>query len=124
MTRDLIRLMHALFLPVAEAGQDAWAPPADIYRTPDGWLVKLELAGIRPEDVVLEVHGQRLRVRGVRRDCILEKGCRCYQMEIDYGHFDRTLELPCLLEQCRYSTDYRDGMLLIHIQPEDCRDTR
>ena len=49
MSRDLIRLMHALFLPGAEAyeGPAPWRPHADVYRTSNGWLVKFELAGTR-----------------------------------------------------------------------------
>src|SRR5437867_4155460 len=37
MSKDLIRLMHALFLPAKEACQDApWRPNMDVYRTPAG----------------------------------------------------------------------------------------
>src|SRR5262245_6083326 len=120
MARDLIRIMNVLFLPAAEAPrQPAWAPAADVYHTHDGWLVKFELAGVRAEDITLEVGGNRLTVRGVRRDCVPEEWCRCYQMEIAYSHFERTVQLPSRLERARLLTDYRDGMLLVHIRTEE-----
>ena len=93
MSEDFIRIMHALFLPGAESCRDSpWCPPADVYRGRNGWLVKFELAGVRPEDLELTVHGNRLTLRGVRRDCTALEGCRYYQMEIAYSHFERSLD--------------------------------
>ncbi len=119
MPKDLVRLMHALFLPgVGPCAPGLWCPAADVYHTRQGWLVKLDLAGVRPEDVTLEVQGRRMRVRGTRRDCTYQEGCHYYQMEIAYSNFERTLELPCDLERAGISSEFRDGMLLVHITPE------
>ena len=120
MTRDLIRVMQALFLPAAAVCPQApWQPNTDVSRTPDGWLVKFELAGVRPEDMELLASGRRLTLRGVRRDCTTQEEARCYLMEITYGHFERTVELPCDLDQADISTDYQYGLLLVQIQTED-----
>ena len=44
MARDLMQLMRRLFLPVADAVQEAcWRPSIDVYCTPEGCLVKLDL---------------------------------------------------------------------------------
>ncbi|HTU22252.1 MAG TPA: Hsp20/alpha crystallin family protein [Gemmataceae bacterium] len=116
MSEDFIRIMHALFLPARESCRDApWCPPADVYRGRNGWLVKFELAGVRPEDLDLIVHGNRLTLRGVRRDSTALEGCRYYQMEIAYSHFERSLTLPCDLERADVTSEYRDGMLLVRI---------
>jgi HSP20 family protein len=119
MSKDLIHLMQSLFLPGAETcAEAAWHPSADVYRTPRGWLVKFDLAGVRPEDLAVSVRGPRLTVRGSRRDWCAEEGCRYYRMEIAYSHFERSLELPCNLERARVAVEYRDGMLLVRIQTE------
>jgi HSP20 family protein len=119
MTRDLIRLMHSLFLPAVESCQEAtWCPAMDLYRTQEGWLAKLELAGVRPQDVELQLSGRRLKVRGRRRDCLAETNVHVYQMEIAYSDFERAIELPSDLDEVEVTTDYRDGMLLIHIRTE------
>jgi HSP20 family protein len=116
MSEDFIRIMHALFLPAAESCHEApWRPAVDVYRGRHGWLVKFELAGVRPEDIDLTVLGRRLTVRGVRRDCTVLEGCRYYQMEIAYSHFERGIELPCDLERADITSEYRDGMLLVRI---------
>jgi HSP20 family protein len=120
MPRDLIRLMQSLFLPAADTLRDAvWQPPVDIYRTRRGWLIKFELAGVRPEDIRLTVAGRQLTLQGVRRDTCIEEECSCYRMEISYSHFERTIELPDELSPQRVRTDYQYGLLLVHITTED-----
>jgi HSP20 family protein len=119
MPGDLIRLMHAMFLPAAEwCRGELWQPAVDVYRTSTGWLVKAELAGVRPEDVQLSVVGNLLRIQGSRRDSFLEEGCKHYRMEITYSQFERTLELPCDLEGANITTDMQHGLLLVRVETE------
>jgi HSP20 family protein len=94
----------------------AWRPPADVYRCGGDWLIKLDLAGVRPQDVQVHASGRRLTIRGVRRDWSIQEGNQSYSMEIAYNRFQRSIELPCELEGARIATDYRDGMLLIRLQ--------
>ena len=136
MSKDLIRLMHALFLPGAEACLNApWQPNTDVYRTATGWLVKFELAGVRAEDIDLQVLGNRMTLAGHRRDSVLESAQKArnasegkqagggpvpvhYRMEIAYSQFERTVELPCDVKRAHIATEFRDGMLLVRIDPE------
>jgi len=118
MSRDVIRLMQALFAPQHGCGGAAWCPAADLYRTATGWLVKIDLAGVRLEDVCVQIQDRRLSVSGCRRDCTLSEGCSHYRMEIAYSHFERSFELPCDLERCDVATDYRDGMLHVYVRTE------
>jgi HSP20 family protein len=120
MAGDFIRFQRSLFfMPAAQpASEPAWRPPTDIYRTPTGWRIKFDLAGVRPEDVRLTVNGNRLTVCGARRDCTLEEGCSHYQMEISYSHFERCITLPTNLDRARLTLEHRDGMLLVHVEME------
>ncbi len=119
MAADLIHWMHTLFLPAAQALHEAnWAPAADVYHTRSGWLVKFDLAGVRPEEIQVEVQGRRLTVRGTRRDWCLEEGCRSYQLEISYSDFARTLEFPVEIDSAPIATEYQLGMLLVQIRME------
>ncbi|WP_028989175.1 Hsp20/alpha crystallin family protein [Thermithiobacillus tepidarius DSM 3134] len=116
---DLMRLARRLQLATRERVQPLrWRPAADIYRTREGWLVKIELAGVRSEEIELKVSGRWLTVRGRRYDMALVEGCEHYSLEIAYSHFERSIELPCALEQARAVTQYRDGMLLVRIITE------
>jgi HSP20 family protein len=120
MAHDMIRLMQTMFLPAATLVNDVfWQPAVDIYRTPKGWLLKFDLAGVSPDDMDVTIEGPRLTVRGARRDWRQEEICSCYQMEITYSHFERTIELPESIQAARIEANHREGMLLIRIHREE-----
>ncbi len=98
--------------------QSSWRPPLDIYRSPRGWLVKCDVAGIRPEDICVSVAGRWLTIAGTRRDWSIEEGFRVYSLEIAYTCFERRIELPCDLQGAEIELEYRDGMLLIALTRE------
>jgi HSP20 family protein len=106
----------SLFFISADAGAAmAWRPAVDIYRTPEGWAVKLELAGVRREDVNVIASGSELFISGVRRDRFVEEGWSHYSMEIAYSHFERVVELPCVLDSASISIESHDGLLLVRV---------
>ena len=112
--------LRSWMMPTAEECRRVdWRPAADIYATSCGWLVKFDLAGVRSHDIEVIARDRRLTVRGVRRDCTLEEGQRHYLLEISYNRFERTVELPCNVEAAQITTDYRDGMLLVHLSVEN-----
>jgi HSP20 family protein len=110
------RQRHTIFFSTQPLGEAVWHPAADVYRTPDGWLLKFDLAGVDPEDVAVSVQGRRVTVRGMRRDSQLDQGCSYYRMEISYSQFERSVDLPCVVENARWQIDFRNGMLLVKLQ--------
>jgi HSP20 family protein len=119
----MARLLNLLMGPAAGGMPPAvWAPAVDVYRVGEGWLLKFDLAGVRPEDIQLHASGRKLTVSGRRRDWIVEEriGCSAYSMEISYSRFERTIELPCDVDHFRILTEYRDGMLLLRLEGEEC----
>jgi HSP20 family molecular chaperone IbpA len=95
-----------------------WSPRADIYRAPGVWIVKLDLAGVSPDEVTVEWIGSGLRVSGVRRDRFVQKGYLHHSMEISYSRFERTIPLPCRADRCSMRTEFAEGMLLITLHEE------
>jgi len=89
-----------------------------VYHTAHGWLVKLDLAGVRSADVTVTLSGNSLIVSGCRRDWLLERDWDHMQMEIAYNCFERRLDLPCEPGSCRVATEFRDGFLLVRVEPE------
>ena len=51
-----------------------WCPAADVYRSKDGWIVKVDLAGIKPADIEITLDDDVLRISGSRRDGICGEG--------------------------------------------------
>ena len=100
-----------------------WNPAADVYRTRDGWLVKLDLAGVRANDVEVTIEGPLLRVSGLRRDSICGEGVSHYQLEITYSRFEKAIQFPCSIEHATIERDYRDGLLILQLrEEEECGD--
>lgn len=93
-----------------------WRPAADVYRTADGWLIKIELAGVSEQDVQIEVHGSELTVSGQRRDLHIELGCHCQSLEISYDRFERTFEFPCALAAGDPQIRFDNGMLWLRVK--------
>jgi len=95
-----------------------WNPAADVYRAQDGWIVKLDLAGIRAGDVEIQAYESSLRIRGCRRDTFVREGISYQQMEITYSQFEKTVQFPCSIEEASLEQDYRDGFLIVHVRCE------
>ena len=113
---EINELMHVFASESTRRGAGrCWQPAADVYRTPGGWLVKLELAGVRREDLQVTAQGRRLSVRGRRRDATLVEGLQHHSLEIAYSEFERRLELPCDLDRAEISAEFQDGMLIVRI---------
>jgi len=95
-----------------------WCPAADVYRTQDGWIVKVDLAGIRPADVEITIDGRVLRISGSRRDGICGEGVSHYQLEITYSRFEKLIQFPRSIEHASLARDYHDGLLILRLHEE------
>lgn len=95
-----------------------WCPAADVYRTGDGWIVKVDLAGIRPADIQITIDGRLLRISGSRRDGICGEGVSHYQLEITYSRFEKMIQFPRSIEHASIARDYHDGLLILRLHEE------
>lgn len=92
-----------------------WNPAADVYKTSEGWFVKVDLAGICSDELQIEVSDSRLHIHGCRRDTLYRKDFTYQQMEITYSRFEKTIQFPCSIETASLEHDYRDGFLIIRL---------
>ena len=95
-----------------------WCPAADVYRAPDGWIVKVDLAGVRADDIEISIQGPLLRLSGLRRDSFCGEGISHYQLEITYSRFEKTIQFPRSIEHATVARDYRDGLLILCLREE------
>ena len=92
-----------------------WYPAADVYQTEDGWIVKVELAGVSVEDVEIDIQGNVLCIVGARKDRSCAVGVSFHQMEITYSRFEKTLQFPSTIEGARIEHNFEDGILIIRL---------
>ena len=95
-----------------------WCPAADVYRTKEGWIVKVDLAGVKPTDVDVIIDGDLLRISGSRRDGTCGEGVSHYQLEITYSRFEKMIRFPRSIEHASIERDYHDGLLILRLSED------
>lgn len=91
-----------------------YRPQGDCFRTddPPALNVVLELPGADPASIVVLVAGRSFTVSGVRERPMLP-GARYQQMEIEYGPFQRRIDLGEDVDADRATAAYERGLLRI-----------
>ena len=94
----------------------AFRPPLDCYRTddPKAFTVLVDISGVDPDSVRVTTADHVLLIAGERKrdDC----GGRSYQhMEIEYGPFERAVQLPDDTDPAAAEATYERGLLRIVI---------
>ena len=92
-----------------------WVPNTDVYATDSGLVIKVELSGMRSENLEITVEGNRLRISGSRPDGCRAPKCSFLVMEINYGPFESVLELPPGYDLGQAKAAYLNGFLRIDV---------
>ena len=97
------------------AANGHWVPNTDVYSTDSGLVIKVELAGMRSENLEITVEGNRLRISGDRPDTCRAHKASFLVMEINYGPFESVLELPNGYDLSQARASYLNGFLRIDV---------
>lgn len=95
---------------------NVWRPPTDVYETVENVIVRMEIAGMRDEDIEVAVQGEVIMISGIRSDTQERKAY--HQMEIPFGKFSVVVELPAPIETDNATAEYKDGFLTIRLPKE------
>ena len=92
-----------------------WVPSTDVDVTDGGLVIKIELAGMKSDNLEITTEGNRLRISGSRPDCCRATKCSFLLMEINYGPFERYIELPAGYDLSQARAAYLNGFLRIDV---------
>lgn len=112
------RVAHA-----AKEGETHWVPNTDVYAIESGIVIKVELAGMRREDLELTIEANRLKISGQRPDCCRSPKCKFLVMEINYGSFESIIELPNGYDLTQAKASYQNGFLRVDVPVLTSRST-
>jgi HSP20 family molecular chaperone IbpA len=84
-----------------------------VYEVDSQVTVKIEIAGMDADNVVVRLDGRQLTVRGCRYDPADKLAYQ--QMEISYGEFRSDVYLPSAVDESQARAYYVDGFLYIHL---------
>jgi HSP20 family protein len=123
---DLRREMDQIFgdffgrTPSTMATTEAiWSPLVDIHETQDSFLLMAEVPGVKQEDIQVIVEGDTLVLKGDRKRETEVKEDEYHRIERSYGHFERSILLPSVVDPERVKATYRDGVLEIQLPKKE-----
>ena len=93
----------------------AFAPPVDIYEDEKKLVLKLEVPGVKQDDIDVQVEGRTLTVRGERKFSSEEKQENFHRVEKRYGTFSRSFTLPNSVDTENVKATYDAGVLQIEL---------
>jgi len=97
-----------------------WNPVVDVYDNDDNIVLKAEIPGIDKKDIVIDVKGRVLTLKGERSSDNEVKEDNYYRRERCFGKFERAFTLPVNVEPDKIKANYKDGVLEIEIpKPEE-----
>ena len=92
-----------------------WTPLADVYETPDAFVLQVELPGVDEDDVEVHVETDKVTLRGERRAFGSSRPESYHRMERSYGCFSRTFMLPEEVDPARAAAQFKDGLLKLEV---------
>jgi HSP20 family protein len=103
-------------VPRVSGGRRGFEPQCDCYRTDDPPTLHLllELPAVDPDAVRIVALGSALVVSGVR-ERPHPTGGRYHQVEIEYGPFERRIELAENVDADAAAASYEAGMLRLEV---------
>jgi HSP20 family protein len=91
-----------------------WAPAVDVAEETDKILVRVEVPGMKQEDLKVNFEDGLLSVSG-ERQFERNESRNYHRIERTYGSFVRTFSLPRSVDAGKIAANYRDGILEIEI---------
>jgi HSP20 family molecular chaperone IbpA len=111
----LQELLMVLGDPAVAPALRPWTPPTSVWETEDKLFVRLDLAGVRKEDLDIHVENNCLVVSGIRRMQQLAEEFRPCLLEMPFGHFVRVLPIPPSIGMQEITSNLDSGILDISI---------
>jgi HSP20 family protein len=107
--------LNRLYRMFGSALERNWMPAVEILDTPKAIVLRVELAGVQPEDVRIELDDDVLVIRGERhQEEALDK--EQYQStEWHYGAFQRSITLPRSVKREAIEATYENGVVELRV---------
>jgi HSP20 family protein len=104
---------------ISEVG---WYPEIDVFERDNRLVTKIDLPGMKKDDVKVEVTDGQLAISGERKSEAEERGEEFYRCEREYGSFYRSVPLPGGAKLEDVKAIFADGVLEVSVplpaQPE------
>ncbi len=114
--------VHRLFNDVVASGElrpllpAGWAPAVDLHETATEYTVEMDLPGVNPNDVKIELVEGLLSIQGERKSVREhDEGVSAQHRERVTGAFQRSFRLPMRVDAGQVKASYKDGVLFVRV---------
>jgi HSP20 family protein len=107
--------LQRLYRMFGSAIERSWMPAVDVIDTPEAFVLKVELAGMKPEDVHIELEDDLLTIRGERKQEEKLETEEYQSTEWHYGAFRRSISLPRSVRQNEIEATYENGVVEVRV---------
>ncbi|MDH3267867.1 MAG: Hsp20/alpha crystallin family protein [Ignavibacteria bacterium] len=98
-----------------ECENAVWMPLTDIFEDKDKYSLKLDLPGIKKEDVKISFVDGKLNVSGERAQESEHKDSKSHRIERSFGKYYRSFNLPENVQNDKINAEFKDGQLTITV---------
>lgn len=88
-----------------------WKPQMDIFETRSEIVIQAEIAGVKKEDIVIEVSDKAVKISGNRKSYHPDRTATFRLAEIQFGQFERILYLPSVIDVEKVAAKFSNGFL-------------
>lgn len=118
MTKDFDRMFEegAVRLPFfGRLAKTEWTPGIDVFEKDHALVTKIDLPGMKKQDIKVEIAAGYLTISGERKTEAEEKKDDYYRCERGYGSFYRSVPLPEGANADEVKATFADGVLEVSV---------
>lgn len=124
MQREINRLFDRFQVPATRESGFSFVPAAELQDTPEAFLLKVEVPGLKAEDLDIQVTGEAISVSGERRSESTSEDKGITRSEFRYGRFRRVIPLPARVQNDQVQATYDSGILNLRLPKAESEKTR
>lgn len=114
--RDEFNRLFDWTAPSRDSGLfSGWSPALDVSDDKDRLVVKVELPGMKKDEIEISLHDGTLTVSGERKAEHQEKEGQTFRSERYFGKFQRSVTLPTAVDPGKVKATYTDGILTVDL---------
>ena len=107
--------LHWPTFRLGRGAEVAWNPKVDVFEKDNRLITRIDLPGLKREDIKVEVTDGHLAISGERKREEEEKGEQFYRCERAYGSFYRAVPLPEGVKLEDVKATFADGVLEVSV---------
>ncbi len=96
-----------------------WSPLTDIVENDNKYVMKMDIPGVKKEDVKISYSNGEIRISGERKHEEEKKDAKYHRVERTFGKYYRSFLLPDHIKEDKIEAEFKDGQLTITVPKAD-----